>query len=321
MVSKSALISIHPEYADKILNGEKTLEFRRKWAVKHVDTIYIYATSPVQRIVGSASVKQVTTGTNNCLWNLSKEKKGGISREKLFAYLDGVKTGVAIELNNANRFNIKVDPKLTLGKDFRPPQSFRYLSTAEVNSIRGFVSHTCSTSLFFIGGIHGVGKTSCCSKVAQLIGWQSLTASTLIKIEEASAISGQSKNVDQVSGNQDLLISSLQKHLRINNQPTLLDGHFTLKNRDDLISKIDVDVFYKLGLSGIIIFRDDPYKIGKRINDRDEKAYDISELEVHQNTEIEHGQEIASHLGVPMILLDAFDTDGLAKAIELHTNH
>ncbi len=320
MVSKSALISIHPEYADKILSGEKNLEFRRKWAVQPVDTLYIYATAPVQRIVGSASVKQVISGSKNCLWNLSKEKKGGISRRKLFTYLNGVETGVAIELGNTTQFSVNIDPILALRKDFRPPQSFRYLSPTEVNKIKKFASTTCSTSVFFVGGIHGVGKTICCTKVAQQIGWQCLTASTLIKNEKASAISGQSKHVHHISENQDLLISSLQKLMKSNNQPALLDGHFTLINKEGLISKVDIDVFQKLGLNGIAIFRDDPYKIGKRMNDRDEKTCDISQLKVHQETEIEHGQQIASYLGIPLILLDAFDTDGLANAIELHTH-
>lgn len=126
---------MHPEYADKILAGEKKLEFRRRWPTRSINILFIYATAPVQRIVGFAKVARVTQGSPTQLWRLTKDIKGGITRRKLFTYLAGRKTGVAIELKKITLLPGGVDPRVCLGRGFRPPQSFRYLSDREVLKI------------------------------------------------------------------------------------------------------------------------------------------------------------------------------------------
>ena len=88
--SSAALISIHPEFTAKILSGDKRLEFRRKWATRKIDFLVIYATYPIQEIVAIASVKEVFRDNKNNLWKLSKDKKGGITRQKLFDYMKGI---------------------------------------------------------------------------------------------------------------------------------------------------------------------------------------------------------------------------------------
>lgn len=135
MERRVALISIHPVYAAMLLSGEKKLEFRRRWSARSVETLFIYATAPVQRIVGFAKVARVTQGTPTQLWRLTKEMKGGVTRRKLFTYLAGRKTGVAIEIKKVTLFPGGVDPRVCLGREFRPPQSFRYLSDREVLQI------------------------------------------------------------------------------------------------------------------------------------------------------------------------------------------
>lgn len=135
MQSSAALISVHPEYAEKILSGIKKLEFRRRWTTRSVKTIFIYATAPVQLIVGFATVARVTKGTPTQLWKLSRAIDGGISRRKLFNYLEGSRCGVAIELQEITLFPGGADPRLCLGDNFRPPQSFRYLTADEILQI------------------------------------------------------------------------------------------------------------------------------------------------------------------------------------------
>ncbi len=132
MNSSTALISIQPEYARKILAGEKKLEFRRWWTFRSVQILVIYATAPVQRIVGFATVAGVTQGTPTQLWQLTRRCDGGISKLRLFEYLKNSRTGVAIELSKVTRLPGGIDPWICLGRDFRPPQSFRYLSQSEL---------------------------------------------------------------------------------------------------------------------------------------------------------------------------------------------
>lgn len=135
MEGRAILISIHPGYADKIIAGEKKLEFRRSWATERADVLVIYATYPVQRIVAVASVEQVVVGSRSRLWELSRDIGGGISRSKLFSYLDGKTTAVAIELTKIRPIDGGLDPRRLFGHSFKPPQSFRYMKDEEYSKL------------------------------------------------------------------------------------------------------------------------------------------------------------------------------------------
>lgn len=131
MEASAALISIHPNYVEKILSGEKRLEFRRSWATSQVDYLVIYATSPVQQIVSVAQIGQVFRGSKSRLWELARSMGGGISRRKLFEYMEGKNEGVALELAHILKIAGGINPHTFFGKGFRPPQSFRYLTPSE----------------------------------------------------------------------------------------------------------------------------------------------------------------------------------------------
>lgn len=132
---KTVLISIKPEHVEKILTGQKTLEFRRSWAKYPVDKLVIYSTSPQKRIVAIADIKNLYKGSPNFLWLLSKEKKGGISRRFLYSYFHGKKEGFAIELDNIFTLPVSVDPRLIF-KKFTSPQSFCYVSDQDMNILK-----------------------------------------------------------------------------------------------------------------------------------------------------------------------------------------
>lgn len=132
MASNAALISIHPIYVERILSGEKRFEFRRSWAALPVDFLVIYATSPVQRIVALAKIGRTIRGNKTRLWAIARRKGAGISRNKLFTYLYGKKEGVALELVRRLKLTEEVDPRMIFGKNFSPPQSFRYLEQNEL---------------------------------------------------------------------------------------------------------------------------------------------------------------------------------------------
>jgi len=134
MPLKVALISIRPNFVAKILAGEKRLEFRRSWASEQVDVLVIYSSSPVQRIVASVNVVGVTEGSPTALWRLAQEKGGGVTRQLLYDYFEGKKTGFAIEIADVLEFEQPVDPK-KLFNDFIAPQSFRYLDSKDYAKI------------------------------------------------------------------------------------------------------------------------------------------------------------------------------------------
>lgn len=46
------ILSIKPKYAYLILSGEKTIEVRKVFPKKEIERIYLYSSSPVQKVVG-----------------------------------------------------------------------------------------------------------------------------------------------------------------------------------------------------------------------------------------------------------------------------
>lgn len=135
MESSTALISIHPIYAEKILSGEKRLEFRRRWTTRQVDFLVIYATSPIKQIVAIVKIDRVIRGNKTKLWELARSSGGGISRKALFTYMKGVQEGVALQFSEMIKITEGMNPSSVFGSDFRPPQCFRYLRQNELTEL------------------------------------------------------------------------------------------------------------------------------------------------------------------------------------------
>lgn len=122
-----ALLSIHPKYAEAIMSGQKKVEFRKSAFSKSVREIVIYATSPVQKILGSFSVKNIIEDTPAALWK-KYNAIGGITREDYREYYGDRDRGVAILVDSV----LPLDDPQELS-DFGvnvPPQSFIYLKNS-----------------------------------------------------------------------------------------------------------------------------------------------------------------------------------------------
>ena len=107
---KTIILSIKPKYADLILAEKKTVEFRRVWAAEFVNTIVIYASAPVQKIVGVVEVSEVVTERPSKLWDYSRTRGGGLTRAELSAYMKGKTRGFAILLGEVVRFDGGIVP-------------------------------------------------------------------------------------------------------------------------------------------------------------------------------------------------------------------
>src|SRR5687767_7961737 len=115
------ILSIKPEFAEKIFNGSKKFEFRRAiFKNKSVKKIIVYASSPVKKVIGEFEVDNILNHDLNTLWSLTKEYSG-ISSDYFYQYFDNKKTGFAIKIKNTKRYKY---PKC-LRQDFNlvPPQS------------------------------------------------------------------------------------------------------------------------------------------------------------------------------------------------------
>ncbi|MGU3359662.1 ASCH domain-containing protein [Methylobacterium sp. M6A4_1b] len=118
-------MSIKPEFAEKILSGEKRFEFRRVIHTnKNVNSVVIYMTAPVQRIVGEFQIDCILLDSPDKIWNKTKEF-AGISREYYDKYFEGRKIAYALSIGSVTEYLNPIDPKLIM-PSFTPPQSFMY---------------------------------------------------------------------------------------------------------------------------------------------------------------------------------------------------
>lgn len=121
---KALLLSIKPEYVDKILQGTKKFEYRKRLAKENVSVIYIYSTFPSMKVVASVQVIGRLSSSPTSLWEKTKST-AGISRAKYRDYFHGCKTAYAYILGEVKIFEQKKDLS-----DFgieTAPQSFAYI--------------------------------------------------------------------------------------------------------------------------------------------------------------------------------------------------
>ena len=81
------LLSIKPEYVEKIFNGTKRYEFRKHLAQNNISKIVVYSTFPEMKVVGEVQVKRTLKMANTPLWEITK-KEAGISRNKYRRYFE-----------------------------------------------------------------------------------------------------------------------------------------------------------------------------------------------------------------------------------------
>lgn len=312
LASNTVLLSLHPRHANKILSGEKRLEFRRIWAKNPVSTVVIYATVPMQRIVAVADVRQVHEGSPTRLWELAKVIGGGLPRRELYAYFKGRKTGYAIELENVRECNPALDPSHLI-EHFRPPQSFQYLCQTQRESILHAMRGDGAGRVIFVAGVHGVGKSTLCAALAKKEGILHRSAGQIIREADVRALSDDTKVVRDIDHTQKLLVAGVDR-IRSGSRSLLLDGHFALINGSGEVEPIALEVFDALALDRIVLVHDSPREIRRRLIARDKDAFPVSTLAELQSVEVHTAEAVARAFAIPLIRVGSGDQAGFEKA-------
>lgn len=128
-LKRHLMVSIRPEYALKILDGEKTVELRRRFpeATATGATALIYSSSPVSALVGSARIREVFKLPVAQLWR-THGTAACISKAHFNDYFSGVASGFAIILENVVQFERHLSVDVLKGEyGVVPPQSYRYV--------------------------------------------------------------------------------------------------------------------------------------------------------------------------------------------------
>ncbi len=125
------LLSIKPEFAYKIFEGIKKFEFRKViFKNPNVKTVVVYASSPVQQVIGEFEIANILSSDPNEIWEQTKQYSG-ISEDFFYEYFADREIAHAIKIKNVKKYKTP----LSLKEDFNvlPPQSYLYLNMEPAN--------------------------------------------------------------------------------------------------------------------------------------------------------------------------------------------
>ena len=126
---KYLFIAVKPEYANKLISGEKDIELRKtKPHVQNGDYVIIYASAPAKVVLGFGIVKNIIECAPQEMWERYSERLG-INYNGFLSYYQNSDKSVGIEFER-----IKAIPPIGLAElrrvdpNFHPPQIYRYVS-------------------------------------------------------------------------------------------------------------------------------------------------------------------------------------------------
>lgn len=120
----NAILSIKPRFVDEIIAGRKGYEFRKKGFKHEVSKVFVYASSPVCKIIGEFKLGDIIEGTPEKIWELTG-KKSGITKSYFDEYFMSHSVGFALEIKTFKKYDQPINPYDTI-KGFHAPQSFCY---------------------------------------------------------------------------------------------------------------------------------------------------------------------------------------------------
>jgi adenylate kinase len=156
-----------------------------------------------------------------------------------------------------------------------------------------------SGKLVFVGGVHGVGKSTICKLICDNLGIGYLSASDLIKWSELNT-DPRNKLVLDIAHTQDRLVTALNASIQIGKK-YLLDGHFCLFNSQSEVIKISLCTFQSISPSMICVITGKPQEIEQSQRQRGGQVYSQKRIEEMQNLEVAHARQISLDLKVLFI--------------------
>jgi len=121
----TVLLSIKPEFAFKIFDGSKKYEFRKIIFKRNdVKKVVVYASSPVQQIIGEFEISEIISDTVESVWEKTS-KYSGITKTVYESYFNNKSIAYAIKVGSIKKYTA---PKFLWDYNINfAPQSFVYL--------------------------------------------------------------------------------------------------------------------------------------------------------------------------------------------------
>ena len=118
------LLSIKPEFVNKIISGEKKYEYRRIIPTKNIDKVVIYETAPSSKVVGEFEVSDIISGKLSEVWHKTSDYSG-ITSQFYYDYFKGKNKAYAYKIKDLKVYE---EPKTLEDIGIKSaPQSFIYI--------------------------------------------------------------------------------------------------------------------------------------------------------------------------------------------------
>lgn len=121
----AVLLSIKPEFAEKIFNGTKKYEFRKAiFKQPDIRKVIVYASSPVKKVIGEFLIDGILCDTVDVVWS-ETHQDAGITQQFYQSYYKNHNRAYAIKVGDTIKYKEFRD--LTDYNIMTAPQSFTYI--------------------------------------------------------------------------------------------------------------------------------------------------------------------------------------------------
>lgn len=133
---KYLFIAVKPEYANKLISGEKDIELRKtKPHVQAGDYAIIYASAPEKAVLGYGKIKRIILCSPQEMW-AGFSSRLGIKEQDYLMYYKNSNKSVGIEFEMIKPINpISLAELRRVDPNFHPPQIYRYVTNEEIHKV------------------------------------------------------------------------------------------------------------------------------------------------------------------------------------------
>ncbi len=122
----TVLLSIKPEFANKIFDGSKKYEYRRAiFKRSDIRRVVVYASSPVKKVIGEFTIDNILEDKVEAIWN-ETSLMAGISKKYFMSYFENKDKAYAIKIGHVTRY--RTCRNLSDYNIVYAPQSFAYIN-------------------------------------------------------------------------------------------------------------------------------------------------------------------------------------------------
>lgn len=129
-MSMKILLSVKPQYVEKIISGEKRYEFRKKeFKRRDIDKIVVYSSGNVKKLVGEIKFKRILSDTPYKIWQKT-HAQSGMTEESFMRYYMNKDKAYAIVIDSFRPYKEPIDI-IAKYPGVKAPQSYRYIDESD----------------------------------------------------------------------------------------------------------------------------------------------------------------------------------------------